>query len=447
MRITAAGNVGIGTTNPGSTLTVVDAGNSNQYSGTLSVLANNLTQGVGIGYMGIQALGSNTNQDLAINSRGSGNIFMETQGTTGNVSIGTGSAFSKLDVLASGGQDVLLGGGNTTGSELKFLYGGVAHFSIYNSGNGDLTFANTSALSSTNTAGSALMSITSAGYVGIGTSNPAYPLDVEQTVTYNYGSYGYLNSAGQVGTAGGNAAFSIYASGRVSATEFDAYSDSRIKKDRISSNGETSLETILRLQPVEFKYIDEVEHGSDRKMGFIAQEVEKQFPQAVQTTTGFIPSVYQMSKSISYNATNGELRVTTEKPHGFKVGDKIKLLTEKSSKVVSVVTAVNGDETFTVGEWAEPGITSVFVYGKEVNDFHTVDYDRIYTLNVSATQELAAQLKTAQERLKQLEAENAKLKSNSAHQDEINQTQSELMKSMKAQIDLINEKLNLTTGK
>ena len=182
-------------------------------------------------------------------------------------------------------------------------------------------------------------------------------------------------------------------------------------------------------------------------MGFIAQEVEKQFPQAVQTSTGFIPSVYQMSKSINHNPTNGQLQVTTEKPHGFKVGDKIKLLTEKSSKVISTVTAVNSDETFTVGEWAEPGLTSVFVYGKEVNDFHTVDYDRIYTLNVSATQELAAQLRAAQERLKQLEAENEKLKAGSAHQEEINQTQSELMKSMKAQIDLINEKLNLTTGK
>jgi len=451
MRITAAGNVGIGTTNPGSTLTVVDQGNSNQYSGTLSVYANNLTQGVGIGYMGIQALGSNTNQDLAINSRGSGNIIMETQGTTGNVSIGTGNAFSKLDILASGGQDVLMGGGNATGSELKFLYGGVAHFSIYNSGNGDLTFANTSALSETNSAGTALMSITSGGRVGIGTSTPAYPLDVEGGATYNYNNYGYVtnNSTNPTGwsSTSGNQSFSIYASGRIAATEFDAYSDSRIKKDRVNSNAETSLQTLLQLQPVEFKYIDEVEHGSDRKMGFIAQEVEKQFPQAVQTSTGFVPSVYQMSKSISYDASNGQLQVTTEKPHGFKVGDKIKLLTEKSSKVISTVTAVNSDETFTVGEWAEPGLTSVFVYGKEVNDFHTVDYDRIYTLNVSATQELAAQLKAAQERLKQLEAENEKLKAGSAHQEEINQTQSELMKSMKAQIDLINEKLNLTTGK
>ncbi len=30
---------------------------------------------------------------------------------------------------------------------------------------------------------------------------------------------------------------------------------------------------------------------------------------------------------------------------------------------------------------------TVFVYGREVNDFHTVDYEALSMLNVSATQE------------------------------------------------------------
>ena len=52
----------------------------------------------------------------------------------------------------------------------------------------------------------------------------------------------------------------------------------------------------------------------------------------------------------------------------------------------------------------------MFVYGREVNDFHTVDYDAISMLNVSATQELAKQLLKAQEDLAAEQAENDVLK-------------------------------------
>ncbi|MFP3507945.1 hypothetical protein, partial [Burkholderia sp. SIMBA_062] len=44
--------VGIGSAAPTSKLTIVDATNANQFQGIASVLANNLTQGVGIGWSG-----------------------------------------------------------------------------------------------------------------------------------------------------------------------------------------------------------------------------------------------------------------------------------------------------------------------------------------------------------------------------------------------------------
>ena len=67
-----------------------------------------------------------------------------------------------------------------------------------------------------------------------------------------------------------------------------------------------------------------------------------------------------------------------------------------------MVGEVLSNNTFVVNDWEE-ATDRVFVYGKEVNDFRVVDYDRIYTLNVSATQALAA-------RLQQLEVENQQLK-------------------------------------
>lgn len=38
----------------------------------------------------------------------------------------------------------------------------------------------------------------------------------------------------------------------------------------------------------------------------------------------------------------------------------------------------------------------IFVYGEEVNDFRTVDYEGLTTLNISATQELSKLLKKQQ---------------------------------------------------
>jgi predicted DNA-binding protein (UPF0251 family) len=41
----------------------------------------------------------------------------------------------------------------------------------------------------------------------------------------------------------------------------------------------------------------------------------------------------------------------------------------------------------------------VFVYGEEVDDFRTVDYEGLTTLNISATQELSRQVKDLQKAL------------------------------------------------
>ena len=81
------------------------------------------------------------------------------------VSVANTSGFGTFDVLQSGGEHVLLGGGANTGSEIKFLNFGTNHFSIYNNGIGELTFAETSAFAQTNTAGTTLMTINSGGLV------------------------------------------------------------------------------------------------------------------------------------------------------------------------------------------------------------------------------------------------------------------------------------------
>jgi cell division protein FtsB len=55
-------------------------------------------------------------------------------------------------------------------------------------------------------------------------------------------------------------------------------------------------------------------------------------------------------------------------------------------------------------------VERVFVWGKKVHDFLTVDYDAIAMLNVSATQELARQMADLSARAEALARENEQLK-------------------------------------
>jgi len=57
------------------------------------------------------------------------------------------------------------------------------------------------------------------------------------------------------------------------------------------------------------------------------------------------------------------------------------------------------------------------VYGREVKDFRSVDYDAIAMLNVSATQQLAKQLKEKDAKIAALDASNAALVTSNAALD------------------------------
>ncbi len=187
----------------------------------------------------------------------------------------------------------------------------------------------------------------------------------------------------------------------VIADRYLTHSDVRIKKNLNPTNQATDLSTLMKLQVTDYNYVDTLSEGNERVKGFIAQQVEGVYAQAVNKSTGFLPDIIANATSVEVSGTEATVRLV--KPHRLAIGDIVMVHLGGDRKELPVLQVIDAN-TFKVGNWENSfDSKNVLVYGKRVSDFRSVDYDHIYTLNVSATQELARQLE-------QLRAENAELR-------------------------------------
>jgi len=338
---------------------------------------------------------------------GQTNIFP----STGAVGIGTATptAGNELHVKDDAAAAQILVEG-VTGSEIKLKKGANSASITYDGANINVQNLNLSSYSP------AELVVTSRMAVGQGSVDPNYGLKVvgktylngfvEMSGASSYTAQGnnFMNvscCSSNYHNGSGPISFGLRVNARIQGAEIWLYSDRRIKTGFHLSDKSNDLSTLQKLRVTDYSHIDVIAKGNAVKKGFIAQEVKEVFPEAVTIISDFIPNVYTFSKDAKLAA--GQLTVSLDKNHEFAVGDEVKLELEQGSKK-AIVTAVPTPTTFSVA-WDEANAPTekIFVLGKKVNDFHSVDYDRIFTLNVSATQELAR-------RVEQLEAENSQLR-------------------------------------
>ena len=244
------------------------------------------------------------------------------------------------------------------------------------------------------------------GYVGIGKEYPDYPLHVAGSVNKTF-NYGYLNSGGVTGTSAVGGEISIYAEHRIRAEEFNADSDIRIKNVKGVSNSKKDLELLKKVKITDYQYIDTIGKGTKEYKKVIAQELQKVLPNAVTTTKGYIPNIYSKALSVNYDEKTTTLNIETAKANNLKVGDKVKLI-HKNGELTAKVTSIISDKIFTVKSDKE--YSDLFVFGKEVKDFLTVDYEAISMLNVSATQQLIKNNEKLKSEIEKLKQENIQFK-------------------------------------
>ncbi|MBK8001129.1 MAG: tail fiber domain-containing protein [Verrucomicrobia bacterium] len=213
-------------------------------------------------------------------------------------------------------------------------------------------------------AGASAIAITG-GSVGIGTTSPGQAKLVVNGFGGVTGPANYYKAEYQVGigdVTGAPRNIGIYANQSIwSGAALISSSDQRIKNVQGQSDRAADLQTLLGIEITDFRYKDAVAKGNAPQKKVIAQQVEKVFPQAVSKQTDVVPDIYRTAP-----IQNGWVTLTTS----LKKGERVKLITEKNEESIHEVLEVTQDKFRTYFKTAGD---KIFVYGREVNDFRTVD--------------------------------------------------------------------------
>ena len=288
-----------------------------------------------------------------------------------------------------------------------------------------LTVLNSAGSINFNILDSAKMTLSNAGNVGIGTMTPRAPLHVALKGTTDISGHYYFDSYRTDRTANyswglnpsgyGLGSSSITADGYIiTSTGFIGSSDRRIKANIIDVVDDEALVIFRKLKPKTYTYIDVVQRGTEPVFGFIAQEVGEVVPYSIVKETQTVPNIYELA-----TFTNDMITLT------FKTSDlsrdasgalftKLKLKTkEGKDEFMNIVEVVN-EHTLRVDkdltEWGgqldgSGNVVSgdqIFVYGQEVNDFHNLNKDAIWTVATAALQEVDRQLQAEKEKVSDL---------------------------------------------
>ena len=275
----SAGNIGIGTTTPYSTLTVWG---TNTAAGTYPFLIANSasTTEFGVDDAGNATIGGT----LALSGIAGTTTIASGQGFTigstqfvlqqgsGNVGLNTNTPAALLDLKSSG--TTIAGGlrldqnsGTNRVADLYEISTGEGDLSLFYSGIENVKLRANAA------------SFIDGGNLGVGTSTPYSRLEVWGSDTSgNTSSFVIANSASTT-------EFNVLDNGNaILAGTLTQNSDQRLKTNIQSLNASSSLSMIDQLNPVTFNWIDPSE-SSTTQLGFIAQQVQPIFPNLVSTTS------------------------------------------------------------------------------------------------------------------------------------------------------------------
>jgi hypothetical protein len=188
------------------------------------------------------------------------------------------------------------------------------------------------------------------------------------------------------GTGEFNYFVSLDAAGYIMSSGDIVYSDARIKKNIVDVDDDMALNYIRQIEPKTYQYIDYKKKGTSNVFGFIAQQIANVLPYATSLINDFIPDVYTFADCI-WNGNNTTKLVFTSNIYTYDLSanNYIKLIDPRNNLIYANITVIENANIYVDTLIPHPNI---FVYGKLVNDFVSLNKDAIFTVGISAIQDL-----------------------------------------------------------
>jgi len=201
--------------------------------------------------------------------------------------------------------------------------------------------------------------------------------------------------------------------------------DVRVKQNISPISPEEAINAIRLLQPKRYEYIDRNMSAFPSHIGFIAQEVKLCIPESVCTKREYIPNIYSMAKltvsSLASGSSNSNAILTSiQKPITKLIMDQIlnandddhddaaasaslkgvKLKMFNKSKERFYVCCIESIDDYNIIVEPLDAVTTArllstnyFVYGQEIDDYHYMNNDSVFSTLVSAFHALDSQFK------------------------------------------------------
>ncbi len=218
-------------------------------------------------------------------------------------------------------------------------------------------------------------------------------LGANQTVSTRPIGYLYWG-AGEGATAvakniASGTAVGVYCLNTIAGQGVISFSDRRIKCN-INDIPDDITPNFLKLRPVAYNKIQTAEFN----YGFIAQEVQEELPEIITTGIGIVPNIFEVA--LSYE--NDIIKFQNKKDIKLKVGDVVKINdTTIPNGNNYKITEVIDNNHFKVDKKING--KDLFILGTEVDDFLSINYDYITTINTKILQDLYHQVQKQQEQI------------------------------------------------